>query len=290
MSEFDEFSKGTACAILEDYVVIGTPHAGALIRRDAIPQFHCAVVAAVISANMGISLAYAERRYGSSEKKTEVPDSYDIFQRAYRAAMEHVEKTIKRLERPKDSTETTAGVLFADVALQRLSGTFFAAGLLFRTGHLFEARAVARTILEQVAWAYIVRTVRDAKAARRIKVTGSISSLQPLLPYVGRLYGELSSESHPGLDEHYRCLELEDEYGKIILTHGVRSWLSGLLLLELADCWSVVFEYTQNSHLHLPENWTRTQNGLELRTDRPFLDIIARLRNEDVRYPTMSFS
>ena len=69
MSEFDEFRKGTACAILEDYVVIGTPHAGALIRRDAIPQFHCAVVAAVISANMGISLAYAERRYGSSEKK-----------------------------------------------------------------------------------------------------------------------------------------------------------------------------------------------------------------------------
>ena len=289
MSEFDEFSKGTACAILEDYVVIGTPHAGALIRRDAIPQFHCAVVAAVISANMGISLAYAERRYGSSEKKTEVPDSYDIFQRAYRAAMEHVEKTIKGSSAPKIALRPLPECSLRMLPSSGLSGTFFAAGLLFRTGHLFEARAVARTILEQVAWAYIVRTVRDAKAARRIKVTGSISSLQPLLPYVGRLYGELSSESHPGLDEHYRCLELEDEYGKIILTHGVRSWSVGSSprTRRLLVC---RFRIYSNSHLHLPENWTRTQNGLELRTDRPFLDIIARLRNEDVRYPTMSFS
>lgn len=263
--------------ILEDYVVIGSPYVGALIHRNVDPEFHGDILAAVIAKNLGISLGYARKRYVPSDHTITVPPQYATYQQAYRTARNHLRNTISRFSAEGKPTPR-AGVLFSDATLRRLEATFFAAGLLFRTGHLFEARAVARMILEQVAWAYAIRSTQDSDEALKISVTGSVSHLKKIFPQIGRLYGDLSSETHLGLEEHPRFLDVSTDQVYVRHTHGIDSWQSGLILLQLADYWSVVYELTQEPYMDQLENWIRINGELTLRPDRPFLGEAAKIK------------
>jgi hypothetical protein len=283
----DSDSAGlTTVAILEDFVAIGLPRLGArlsaLLSADANPEFIRRVQAAALSVQMGISLSYAEKRYVPPEIPKGVTKSYILFQSAYRTAVEYVSQTMQKWKCPPDETEvfTVGGTVFSNVALRRLEGTFRAAGLLFRIGYLFEARAVARTILEQVAWSYVVRDKINFAQASKLSPTACISDLKKLLPHVGRLYGDLSAETHLGIEQHTRFMKLDEDVPKVLLCHGAASWDSGVILLELADLWAVVFECSQRVVVHEPECWLETANGLELKFDRPMVKAIERLRAE----------
>lgn len=279
--DLEERRAWTLLEILEDCIVIGNPYNGALIPRKSSPQFQQAVTAAVLSAELGISLQHAERHYVRKlpAEEPHVPEPYAVFQEAYFLATNHIEATIARF-RSRGQEPAKAGVVYADAALRRLQGTFYSAGLLFRIGFMFEARAVARTILEQVAWAYAVRNLEDAQIAKNVSATKSITELKSLLPSVGRLYGELSSDTHLGLLEHRRFLDLSGTRAKVKLTHGARSLHSGLVLLDLADYWAVVYEVTQKDYMTALENWETSDGQLQLRADRPFLRQVEAIRRK----------
>ena len=156
----------TALDILEDYIVQGRGRLGAIVHREAPEKFARGVAAAAISCGLGIGLAYAHDRYASDREAPRLPAAWICFQDVYFAGRDHIEET---RQRPQPSVEPRAGEVFASVALQRVTASYYAAGLLFRTGFLFEARAIARLFLEQVAWAYAVLPATDADAASRMR-------------------------------------------------------------------------------------------------------------------------
>lgn len=265
-------AKETEMLILNDYATVGLRYSGALVSRDVDPVFLRGVVVAHVASQLGISLTHADRTYVKH-----LPDlspqtaQARAFRTAYSAAMGHIESTIRRFDKMKPMRDPTAGELFSDVALRRSEASFSAAGLLFRVGHMFEARAVARMLLEQIAWAYAVREVPRADVASKLRATRAVGNLCTILPESGRLYGLLSDESHIGLDSHYRFIQPAPEGTQVIIGHGPDSHRSGLVLLNLADYWSIVYEVVQAPFMTTLENWAETDRGLVLRSDRPFL-------------------
>jgi hypothetical protein len=101
------------------------------------------------------------------------------------------------------------GLFAAEMALIRLKATFRSAILLIMQGYPFESATMCRLILEQYAFAYSIKSIDDVDKILRIKTTRTISSLKKLLPYSGKLYGQLSDRSHltPKDTRHYIGLE-----------------------------------------------------------------------------------
>jgi hypothetical protein len=60
------------------------------------------------------------------------------------------------------------GLLAAEVALVRLQPTFRSALILVSQAYAFEAAAIVRLILEQISWAYAVRSLSDEKSVSRV--------------------------------------------------------------------------------------------------------------------------
>ena len=97
--------------------------------------------------------------------------------------------------------------LFAcSAAIYRLQFSFQSAVLLIRNGFHFEALAVERQILEQLAWVY---TIHDAGPKfMDVQPQSCIGGLKKFIPYVGTIYGFLSSRAHivgPATHEYIRA-------------------------------------------------------------------------------------
>lgn len=262
-------------SLLEDYITLGGLGFQISVPRRAPDSYIENIQAAIISSRLGIGLDYARKTY---VEKTEpsIPESYDLFQRIYFAGKSHIAATFERFA---EGAKPEAGVLYAEVALRRLTSTYFAAGLLFRLGNLFEANSVARMFLEQTAWAYDVHTCRDWNSASRVSSTRAISKLKQIFPRAGVLYGLYSNDAHLELKQHPRFIRFEQP-PKVLTALGPDSWMFGLSLLELADMFSCVYEYTQKEYILKPENWRRTKRRWALNRRRPFLNKISELTAE----------
>jgi hypothetical protein len=260
---------------LEDFVSLGGPGGVVILPRAAPSSLLENTRAAVVASNGRIGLDYALRRYVSGHPASKPPAVYVAFQEAYFAGKQHMKETSERF---RSGPEPSAGAVCAEAALARLPATYFAAGLLLRTGHLYEAHAVLRLLVEQVAWAFGVSEATSEGQARGTSVTKSVSRLREVLPYVGPLYGLLSSKTHMGLESHYGFLDWSGEYVKVKLTHGTDAWAVGWILLQAADAWAVAYERTQLPFMISMENWVGEGPNIRLRPDRPFLKRARELR------------
>jgi hypothetical protein len=262
-------------SILEDYIGLGGLGFNVLMSRMAPNSFKQNIQAAIISSSMGISLDYARKRY-VNDIKASIPRTYDIFQRIYYAGKSHIDSTFERFS---EGAEPDAGVLYSEVALRRLPATYFAAGLLYRVGNLFEANAVARMFLEQVAWAYQVFECKDWDSACRVSSTKAVGRLKEIFPRAGELYGLYSNDAHLELKQHGKFIQFEQP-PKILMSLGADSWMFGLGILELSDMFSCVYELTQLPYIAKPENWKTIRGALKLNPKRPFLSKAGKLRRE----------
>jgi len=73
-------------------------------------------------------------------------------------------------------------------------------------GALFEALAIARMMLEQIAWAYNVGNSKDEDAVVRSSGPASISELKRASAFAGRLYGWLSIHAHWTFEAHKKSV------------------------------------------------------------------------------------
>lgn len=269
-TEPDVFGYGNAVSILEDFIEVGGLGNKVLVRRNSPPNLVSDIVAALVANQLGIGLAYARKRYVADDVPLRASDQSEVFREIYFTGKRHMEETRRRF---REGHRPTDGEFLSEAALIRLSTTYFAAGLLFRTGQLFEAHAVLRLFLEQVAWSYVVRTANSPEDAARAHPTKAIGVLARQLPYVGRLYGFLSDRTHIGLDSHGRFLIESADGPAVLLSDTVRSIEESWLLLFVADAWSVVYESAQARFIDGLENWSRTDSGMELIANRPFVAI-----------------
>lgn len=260
-----------------------------LIPRTAPRKLIQYVNAALFAYDLGIRADYALERF-ASDLEANIAPIHELFQEMYFAGKTHIDSTIERMH-SKDVP--SAGETFADAALARAANTYYVAAFLYREGHLIEAHAMSRLMLEQIAWAFAVCEVEDYSAAKKVSPSRAIGMVKEKIKPVGRMYGELSKYVHLPIQGHYEFIDLSQRKTEVVQQFGAHSYAQGAIISRLADYWAAVYEYTQARHFDELENWTESASGLELNTDRPFLSIIQPIRKKlmetyETGYPSYS--
>lgn len=266
-------------SLLEDPLAVDVGASIALMPRTAPKQLIRYVQAAIYAHDLGIRMDYALNKY-VLDSEADIPPIHTLFQKMYFAGKAHIDSTIERMH-AKDVP--SAGETFADAALVRASNTYYVAALLYREGHMIEAHAMSRLMLEQIAWAFAVCEVENIDAAKKIVPTKAISKLKKKIEPVGKMYGVLSDYVHIPIQGHYEFIDLSNGQSEVLEQFGAQSYAHGTIISHLADYWSAIYEYTQSRHFDDLENWVDTPSGLEMNPDRPFLSVIQPIREEMTR-------
>ncbi len=250
-SMFDFRTGERARELLEDFEVIATVQTMALIPRQGIPEsLRPNVRAAVIASPLRLSsVDYARRRYVSSPEPPEAnEDSPRIaYTAAYLSAKAYMSRLMEKLK-TSGRPDPSVGVFGASLVLERLAPSFFCAHFLYRMGHKYEGHAVARLILEQIAWAYSAYQSNDLAFLENIETTRSVGALKRLVPEIGRLYGFLSTKTHIDYSSHMEFLRVED--GQNIVLHAQPHYDEyAEIVLRLADLFGLVWEISQADYL-----------------------------------------
>jgi hypothetical protein len=258
-------------SFLEDFVPLNGDVA---VRHSASAEFVRNIRAAHVASLMGVSSVDRIRKkyakeFAQAASTQDADGPLRSYIDAYHAGKSHVFQMLCKL-RTDGRPDPTAGQLTASVALQRLSGSFFSAHLLYRLGHRHEGHAVSRLILEQIAWAYAVHSLADIEQIARVVTTRSISSLRKFAPEAGRLYGFLSEKTHIDFSVHDDFVRVIEGRGAILYTH--REYIEFAdVILELADLFGAVWEVSQQGFLDSNDSIAVGPGVATLRCDRPFL-------------------
>lgn len=275
----DNLAKGFALSkrsLLEDFLEVGFGSNIVLVSRTAPKLLVRHVEAAFCAHDLGIRMDYALKRH-VPDSEAVIPPIHELFQKMYFAGKAQMNSTIERMH-PEDAP--SAGEAFADAALVRAANTYYVAALLYREGHMIEAHAMSRLMLEQIAWAFAVCEVEDYCIAEKIVPTKAIGKLKRKIKPVGKMYGVLSKYVHIPIQGHYEFIDLSSGRSETMQQFGVHSYAHGAILSDLADYWSAVYEYTQSRHFDKLECWIETPSGLDMNPNRPFLSRIRPIREE----------
>lgn len=189
---------------LDDYDILSSMTLSVAVPYRTTESFRKVIWAAMTTYGLGnSSVDHVLRRYGhlwdSRSDKSFQRDSRIV---ALRTVCDTVDKISHALE--EQQVERRLGPICAKAALCRLEASFKAAFGLVRRGYIFETDAVARLILEQLAWAFAAHAQSD-EAIFRLPATKCISTLKSAFPDVGVLYGTLSEWAHidPSIARNY---------------------------------------------------------------------------------------
>jgi hypothetical protein len=274
-SKFEPNPSEAILQTLEDYEAIITLGAPAVLysRRWSNTELPRNLHAALAATNLGLrSLDYAKRMYTQERMPSKKSVAHDRFSKAVRSAHDYIYATRNELrQNPRDDPDHY-GPFAAAVALQRLDSGFRAAALLYRLGLNLEGDAVARQILEQIAWALAIGHMSSLEEIQKVQSQASVGKLKKLLPHMGRLYGFLSDVAHASLDQHRSLVVLghsDSDPGGVLLTWS-RLADSANILLQLADAWVVVCQVTQADMLS-EHPALASLTPVLVRDDRPFI-------------------
>lgn len=209
--------------LLEDYIRVGFSSNMVHISRSAPDDLIKYVQSAIIAHNLGTTFDHA-LKHMIPDQDPDISSIHLSFQKMYFAGKDHMDETLRRMN-PK--CDPSAGEVFSDAALSRASNTYYVASLLYREGHMIEAHATSRLMLEQIAWAFSVYERKDAEAAKKISPTKAISDLKKKIKSVGKLYGMLSQYVHLPLKAHYEFVDLSGKESAARFQFGAHSYYFG---------------------------------------------------------------
>jgi hypothetical protein len=155
------------------------------------------------------SVDYVLKRYGKHWSFPSPDENILKLLNALRAVDDTVVSVITKISEAENKPENV-GLFAAEMALMRLKTTFKSTQLLILQGYSFEAAALCRVILEQFGFAFAVYEMEDTEKIFKIKPSKTISNLKKLMPYSGRLYGELSSRTHIDPKENRQYIVRKD--------------------------------------------------------------------------------
>jgi hypothetical protein len=156
----------------------------------------------------------------------------------------------------------SAGLLAAEVAVLRLKSSFRSALILVSQAYAFEAAAIVRLALEQIAWAYAIHKLEDPEKILRVEPTRAISDLKRLAAFAGPLYGALTAQAHVNPDKA-KIYYTEDGDGTVEIRHQlsdesfvVLGYLLGVLSLFRQVVLAVLGPYVDKPSK--PRLWRRS--------------------------------
>lgn len=259
--------------LLEDFESIGVGQYSALIPScDFDSYLHENVEAAVVASKLHLSsIDYAKRKYCYEKvvaDNTETEQAARKYKNAYKASKRYIKAMLSKAS-PTFTVTPLLGSFGAAIALTRLQYSFFSAHILYQLGHQYEAHAVSRLILEQIAWAYSASQLDNLDDIKRLVTTNCIGKLKELNQDYGRLYGVLSNKVHIDYGNHGEFLRVEDGENIVLLTHSNFAEYA-FVMLALTDLFGVVWEISQASHIQDFEATEFIDGTRSIRADRPF--------------------
>jgi len=268
-----------AIRTLEDFEVITSLGTGAIIysrRLGAFNNLKQNLTAVSVASTLGLaSVDYARRTYVPNEPSKisggegGPVSTHSAYVDAYQAARAYVLKCEEALTTNPD-VELTMGTFAASVALERLRSGFTAAHTLYSLGLNIEGDAVARQVLEQIAWAIAASEVTSEEEVEKVSATRAISNLKRIAPYAGRLYGWLSDSVHAGLPQHRESFMTDESDRGFVISSWNRRPVAAQVILQLADLWVLAYERTQRDHMTTFVAIDPEADFMPL-ADRPFL-------------------
>lgn len=262
--------------LLENFESIGYGLYSALIpNRDFDSQLRENIEAAVTASWFGLSsIDYAKKKYCSVEiipDNARSPRPVEKYIQAYMSSKGYIE-TIQSKASPDIANTELLGTFGAAIALSRLQYSFFSAHILYQLGHQYEAHAVSRLILEQIAWAYAASSLNNLDDIKRLVTTKCISNLKELNQNYGKLYGILSTKVHIDYENHREFLHIENGQNVILLNHADYAEYA-FVILTLADLFGIVWEISQAAYIQDFEATQIIDNTRTIRKERPFRKI-----------------
>lgn len=261
--------------LLEDFDLLGTAHSIALIPRQRSCQaMRENVLAAIIASSTDLkSIDYVKKNYVKNMSSGIDSDNVDIeYIRAYKSAKRYISKLMSKLS-GEGLPLPSNGVFGASVVLERLPSSFFSAHLLYRLGYRYEAHAVSRLILEQIAWAHAAYELENLDEIKKIETTKTISKLKKIIPKCGIIYGYLSKKTHIDYESHRDFLHVNN--GENVVLHTQHQFYEyAQIILHLADLFGIVWELSQYKYLSEVEAIQKKDNIYSVNEYRPFAAII----------------
>lgn len=246
------------------------------VPRDSSDQFKRAVFAAAKAVSLrNRSIDYTLKRYGDSWVFRNDDDAALAFASHVKRVVTDEVEIARGAVKAMGPGDETNGRFAAWAALARLGITFRAAASGLVRGWHFEAVALERLVLEQLAWCVAVHNLSGDEHFR-VMPTECIGQLKTIFPFAGRLYGVLSEIAHIHPDETPGYITFEET--RITVHWTSRTFLANdaSLLIGLLDLYRAVIEvigvHPAPIDALLP-SVRRVGNHWEMRDDRPFVRI-----------------
>jgi hypothetical protein len=170
-----------------------------------------------------------------------------------------------------------AGLTIAWAAMYRLQATIRCVSFAVIQGFHFEACALQRLLMEQLAWVAAVRTIPDLEYFE-IEPQRCLTSLKRLFPHAGGLYGRLSEKAHI-TPEQTKVYVTANAEGVFSATFQQRRWAlhDAASLLVLADMYIVLCELLVADLLESPSSIKRSRGVWSPKASRPFQRVVKSL-------------
>lgn len=253
------------CEFIGGMVTIGVPF-------DAPIDFKRRVHAAAHSYVAGNkSIDHFLKKYGSRVEFTRPSKGQRALCEFLRSVKYEVEAVYRELTSDVER-ENCLGLFASEACLARTFTTIRMAIFMLMRGYPYEAAALMRVILEQMAWSWAIHALDD-DGIFKMSPTRSISALKSIVDDAGKKYSLLSDYTHinPELQNEY--LDFSGECPAVLHSQHERSAQMAIMLGRLADDYRVVAERISFKYFATPVAWERNAAGeLVLRERRPFAE------------------
>jgi hypothetical protein len=171
------------------------------------------------------------------------------------------------------------GEWIGDLTLIRVGYSFERAFAEADKGALFESVAISRMILEQICWAYSIRTLDKVEHIRRKSATRSVGEVSRVFLIAGRFYGWLSDHAHWAYSAHVKAITFKDEYSGAMFASSLFKAIAYAMLLVLCEVYLRVFDSISNNYQSKELSSVRKEWSIAARQFKPEAGVekIARL-------------
>jgi hypothetical protein len=147
-------------------------------------------------------------------------------------------------------------------------------------GFLYEASALMRVVLEQIAWAWAIHK-RDDDGIFSVSSTKSVSALKSIIKTAGKKYSILSDYTHINPDLQHQYIDFSDEYAAVVHRQHERSAQMAVNLGYLVDNYRVVTERISFEYVQKPKAWSLNEDGeVTLEENRKFVQYVDQYSNK----------
>jgi len=207
------------------------------------------IMTAIKSFTSGNTLNYTYNRYSESwdfnkQNTNELVD----FNNKVISEITIIYKNIIEKREKIDNLKDIFGLVAAGAALLRLESSFKLSCCLLKLGYHFDGIALVKLILEQISWSYSVFKIED-QTLYKIQPSKTLTKLNSLIPWAGKLYGELNKIAHIHTSQINKIVNFDAKKISVYLSNVKHSISSSFLLFHVLDAYGIVMEYIYKDYI-----------------------------------------